>query len=556
MVNVSELTEHDAPVGADDQDHAPVAPQWSSPDREDQAESRVAPEGRAARLLALPRRMTLPQWLMVVLVVLYVAYFTKRSLDLHHGLATASYDSALYDQGMWLLSRFDAPFVTLMGRNLFGDHSSFVLLFLVPVYWVFPAAGTMFFAQAAAIGAGAIPVFLYGRNRLGSEWFALVAGAGYLLHPAVGWTNLENFHPDSFLGVFVGFAIYGALERRWRLYAVFVVLSLLVKEDASLVVVPLGIWVALRRDRRIGLLTVVGSVAFMLVAMFVVMRTLIGVPTRNAWRIPFGGPRGLVDTAITNPSELAEHLRSDGRPWYLWQMTAPFAWLFLRAPSVALISGVVLFTNVLSTFWYQYQIEYHYSLVAVPALALGTVYAIGAVRDRVQLAVNDDDGRPRLVEVPLRGLLVTALGCAALVGAILWAPVPFGRTPLYYGNPDSPTAVAARELIDEIPSDASVAAHYRLTPHLAHRTEIYQFPTPFRVELYGPDDSYGGTRLGRRSEGVDYVMLPVSRDAMLNADWAVIEPAFDVVDENDYWILYQRDRSVELPSGGIDIEPS
>jgi hypothetical protein len=51
-------------------------------------------------------------------------------------------------------------------------------------------------------------------------------------------------------------------------------------------------------------------------------------------------------------------------------------------------------------------------------------------------------------------------------------------------------------------------------------------------------------------------MLPVSRDAMLNADWAVIEPAFDVVDENDYWILYERDRSVELPSGGIDIEPS
>ena len=75
------------------------------------------------------------------------------------------------------------------------------------------------------------------------------------------------------------------------------------------------------------------------------------------------------------------HLRSDDRPWYLVQMTAPFMWLFARLPSVALISGVVLFTNVLSTFWYQYQIEYHYSLVAVPALSLGTVYAIGAMRE-------------------------------------------------------------------------------------------------------------------------------------------------------------------------------
>jgi len=230
----------------------------------DDASAQDGDEGRLLRVLTAPSRMTAPQWLMTAAVVLYVAYFTKRTIDLHHGLATASYDSALYDQGIWLLSRFDAPFVTMMGRNLFGDHASFILLFLVPVYWVFPAAGVMFFAQAAAIGAGAIPVFLYGRRRLGSEWYALVAGAAYLVHPAIGWTNLENFHPDAFLGVFVGFAIYGALERRWRVYVVFVVLALLVKEDASLVVVPLGCWVALRRDRRIGVLTILGSVAFML----------------------------------------------------------------------------------------------------------------------------------------------------------------------------------------------------------------------------------------------------------------------------------------------------
>ena len=62
-------------------------------------------------------------------------------------------------------------------------------------------------------------------------------------------------------------AIWAALERRWRMYVVFVVLSLLVKEDVSLIIVPLGIWVAVKRDRRIGLLTIAGSLAFMAVAM-------------------------------------------------------------------------------------------------------------------------------------------------------------------------------------------------------------------------------------------------------------------------------------------------
>jgi uncharacterized membrane protein len=482
-----------------------------------------------------------PQVFLAGAVLIWTWYFTVRSLNIHHALGTATYDSALYDQGMWLLAGFDAPFVTLMGRNMFGDHTSFVLLFLVPLYWVAPGAWIMFTAQSAAIAAGAIPVFLYARRRLGSEWWALIAAGTYLLHPAVGWTNLENFHPDAFLGVFVGFAIYAALVRKWRMYAVFVVLSLMVKEDVSLVIVPLGIWVAIRRDRRIGLLTVFGSVAFMAVAMLVVMRSLIGVPTRNAWRIPFGGVRGIIDTTITNPTQMLDHLRSDGRPWYLVQMTAPFAWLFARLPDVAMISALVMFTNILSTFWYQYQIDYHYSLIAVPALAIGTVYAIGALHDRkVQIG-------GRSLEVRTRPLALGVLAAATLLTAYLWAPMPWGRTAMFYGDTDNVQATAARELFELIPDDAVVSANYRLTPHLAYRHEIYQFPVPFRVLLYGPDASTEGQRLVDRSERVEFVMLPVQLDESLIDDWSEIDPAFSEVARNEIWVLHERDRSIPLP---------
>ena len=493
------------------------------------------------------RRITWPQVLMALVVVLYVAYFTRRSLDIHHALGTASYDSALYDQGVWLLSRFETPFVTLMGRNLFGDHASFILILLVPFYWIWPSAGVLFFSQSAAIGAGAIPVFLYARTRLGNEWLALSLGAAYLMHPAVGWTNLENFHPDSYLGVFVGFAIWAALERRWKTYLVFVLLSLSVKEDASLVLVPLGVWVGVKRDWKIGLATVVGSLAFMAVAMLVVMRSLIGVPTRNGWRIPFGGPRGVIDTALTNPTDLVRHLRSDDRPWYLVQMTAPFMWLFVRLPSVALISSVVLFTNVLSTFWYQYQIRFHYSLVAVPALSLGTVYAIGAMRESKAFRASDGLGS---ITIPVRAVAVTMVAVAAVITSHLWAPVPWGRSELFYGNPGNDWASAAHEIVDLVPEEAVVAAHYRITPHIAHRTEIYQFPVPFRSVLYGPDGITDGPRIPDRAERVEYIVLPIPGAGPTSfpaEDWAIVRPAFELVDSNDYWAIYRRDFDVPLP---------
>lgn len=492
------------------------------------------------------RARTLPQILLSCTLLVWVGYFTQRSLDIHHGLGTSSYDSGLYDQGMWLLSRGEAPFVTLMGRNMFGDHTSFVLLLLVPLYWVAPGAWIMFFSQSAVIAAGAIPVFLYGRRRLESEWFALIAAATYLLHPAVGWANLENFHPDSFLGVFIGVALYAALERKWRLYGAFVVLSLLVKEDVSLVIVPLGIWVAIRRSWRIGLITVFGSLGFMFTAMYVVMRGLIGQPTLNAWRIPFSQPgdgtgaaaRRLIDTAVTNPTQLADHVRADGRPWYLWQMTSPFALIFLRLPGVAMISALVLFSNVLSTFWYQYQVQYHYSLVAVPALAIGTVYALGAVKSKLKV---------QSLEVPLRAVGIAVLALSSFMTAFMWSPMPWGRTVLFHGDPDNMYAVSMREIIEEIPARASVAAHHRVTPHIAYRPEIYQFPNPFRLVLYGPDPELEGIRLSERAERVDFVVLPTSEDENVADDFAIIKAAFVEVAANQFWVLYERDRSVPLP---------
>jgi len=48
-------------------------------------------------------------------------------------------------------------------------------------------------------------------------------------------------------------AIYAAIESKSALLIVMVALSLMVKEDAVLLVVPLGVWVAARRDRRLGL---------------------------------------------------------------------------------------------------------------------------------------------------------------------------------------------------------------------------------------------------------------------------------------------------------------
>jgi uncharacterized membrane protein len=72
------------------------------------------------------------------MMLYYVWHFGRITSDVSRGYADSSFDIGLYDQGVWLMSRFHAPYVTQMGRNLFGDHTQFILVTLVPLYWIRP----------------------------------------------------------------------------------------------------------------------------------------------------------------------------------------------------------------------------------------------------------------------------------------------------------------------------------------------------------------------------------------------------------------------------------
>ena len=474
------------------------------------------------------RKVDPATWVAFGLVALHALWTTRLQWDIHRGLGTSSYDVGLYDQGTWLLSRFKAPFVTLMGRNLLGDHASLVMFLLVPLYWVVPGTETLLAVQSIVVAAGALPVYFLARKKLGSRVMAVAMVCVWLLNPALNGANLENFHPDSFLAMFLPLALWALFERRWRTYAVAVVLCMTVKEDVSLVLVPLGFLVMLRGERRKGLATVAASVVATLAGMFLLMRSLIGVPTRNGWRIPYGGVTGFVKEALTNPTNVWEYLTSEGRAFYLWQLCAPFGFVFFLAPEVALVSGLVMLANIVSTFWYQFHIGYHYSLVIVPALAFATIIGVSRLhRDSRRIAVS------------------VVFVCAVL-GAYAWTPLPGARQELPHWPANHPVAVAARDIMERVPADARIAVYHALAPHLAHRKYVYQFPNPFRVVLYGTDISLEGTR-DPAADSVEYVVLPLEMDEDMRKDFAGIAGDFDTVAKNQFWGIWKR-RSPSSPA--------
>jgi len=221
--------------------------------------STSAPSVRITRVFLKLRGISAWTFAVFALVIWQATVVTRLQWDIHRGLGTSAFDVGLYDQGIWLMSRFKAPFVTLMGRNLLGDHSSLILLFVVPIYWLAPGTETLLALQAFVIAAGAIPIYFFARRTLQSSCLGFLMAVVWLVNPAVNGTNLENFHPDSFLGLLVPIALVCALSKKWLGYWIALGLCLLVKEDVVLIVLPLGVLLSVRGEKRRGLVTAVAA---------------------------------------------------------------------------------------------------------------------------------------------------------------------------------------------------------------------------------------------------------------------------------------------------------
>jgi uncharacterized membrane protein len=432
------------------------------------------------------------------LVFWYFFHFGHLTSDVHRGYGDSAFDIGLYDQGVWLLSHFHAPYVTLMGRDLFGDHTQFSLIAMVPLYWLRPDATTLLYVQAFVMALGAVPVYLLAMRVLKNPAFATVLAAAFLLHPALAQSNLENYHPDSFLIPILGFAIYAAVENKPRMFVIFSVLALLCKEDVVLVLFPLAVWFAIRRNRQVGALVAFASVLSSFVATNVIMRLLIGVPTLNTWRIPFGGIGGLFREALKKPAEVVKYVirgdRPNGRPFYVWQMIAPTGLVFFAAPEIAITTILVLGANVMSTFGYQHLIGYHYSMAILPGIAMGTVYAVS-----------------RLASRRLQAAAVAIVGLSALWSGYLWGPYPFS---VHHTVPHwSPTYSAVSDIHQvekALPPGAVVSVYYSYASHVDHRTRVYMWPTPFAASSW-KTFKQEGQRLPEAND-VEYLLLPPTID--------------------------------------------
>src|SRR5207253_1053058 len=150
--------------------------------------------------------------------------------------------------------------------NFFGNHVNPNVVLLVPFYWLGAGPHFLYLVETLALALGAVPVWLLASDALADGWLALCVALAYLLFPALEWINWWHFHPEALAVTPLLFAVWLARKGRWRWYAVCVLLVIACKEDAPLTVLALGALVAIKHNRKAGLITMAGAFGWLVVA--------------------------------------------------------------------------------------------------------------------------------------------------------------------------------------------------------------------------------------------------------------------------------------------------
>ncbi|MEA2973635.1 MAG: hypothetical protein QOG82_2093 [Actinomycetota bacterium] len=443
------------------------------------------------------------RWTLFAMVAVWSIVFITLGYRRHAHYGTFGFDLGIYDQGVWLLSRFKDPFVTVRGLNLFGHHMNVILLLFVPFYWLGGGPLFLLVAQVVSQASGAIAVFLLARDRLKARWPAVALSSIILLHPTYQFLVWEYFHPDALAVAPVLFAYWAARAKRWKWFAVAAVLAAACKEDVALAIMLMGVVIAIKGDRRIGAIVAAAAAAWFMAATRIFIPRFNGIgPFYDSFFGEFGrSPTQVVGHVVTHPGRTFDVATEPDRMNYYRMLFAPVAFLPVFALSTLLIAMPMLGVNVLSTFPYQRDAKFHWSALVLAGIILATVEAIAYL------------GRTPTAKAFLVGMVVAT----SLASTVAWGPSPIGVKYHQGYWPFGPDArLAPKEAAAAlVPDDADVSAVYLFVPQLAHREKIYEFPNPWVVVNWGVDGE-------NPDDPADVDWLVVDRQILSDADDALI----------------------------------
>jgi hypothetical protein len=377
----------------------------------------------------------------------------------------AGEDLATYAQAAWLVGGGRGSWLTTLGTHLLDVDGSFGFYPIAQLArFGAPLVESLLVAQAAAVAYGVVPLWRLARRtmtlRVGAATALVVA---YVLHPAVQNLNLADFHPEVLaLPALLAMCHWGLSGSTVR-YTAAALVAVAAGAELALVVAAFGVLLTVQGRRRVGPVTTVAGIVWLVGALQV---SWLGAGDRSflfpgAFSAYGDDAASVVGHWLTNPVDTLSRLGAHRNFELAVYLVLPLAFLPLiglryLAPGLPWLFLVAM-ANAPE------QARRTYLLIGVlPFVFVAAAHGLHRL------------GRPSLERISVNPRLVAALLAASIVFFVQLAASSPYASPWSWGGrdiTDRARVLAARR----VPRTDGVVATARLQVLLAERRLLYRY---------------------------------------------------------------------------------
>lgn len=470
-------------------------------------------------------RPRIPVFLIIASVMTYGVVFSYFTILRHDSFYSAGWDLGNFNQAFFTTLRhgrlfyYTADLFFSPSGSLFAIHTSPILFLLVPIYAVNPSPATLLVVKSFSVGLAAIPLYLIAKESIGNRKGALALVLVYLLYSPLHGANWFDFQQSAFLPLLLFSTYFFMIKKEWKLYFPSMLLTLMVEEHVALIVAIVAVYyftiksglkplsVSIRRLRMdestVPIVTIVVCAIYLLAAILIKNTFPVNPDfaeiykaTGNFKVLGSSDVLSLPVYVLLHPQQAIDALIYDYafKFFYLVLLLGPLLFIPLRN---RFCFGILflLMPFLLSNYRPYYLVGVHYPFYILPLLFIATIYGLSRLQQNARIFSL----RTMIAVTMLFTISTSPLSPFARVfiteGLVSYSPIEFSL---------DENKRSLNDLLELIPSNASVLTHNLIFPHVSDRANAYAIP----FDEYGnPDEMH--EYISYLLNSSEYVLLDV-----------------------------------------------
>lgn len=396
---------------------------------------------------------------LIFIVLIPFSILITISILRYYNFSNPNFDFGIFSNIFYYLKETLIPYSTCERDFLlshFAVHFSPIIYLILPIYYLFSHPITLQIIQVILVFSGVIPLIKLCKHFKLNKIKTIIISTIYTFYPAISCGCLFDFHENAFLLPLLLWTFYYFEKNKTIFYYSFLILTLLVKEDAAIYIIIFSLYQFFSRKKYTeGIITFIISTTYFLITTYIINKFGLGIMSDRFDNIIYDtGLISAIKTIIINPGFVLTQLLTLEKLKYLLLLFLPLSFIpFMTNKLSRYLLLLPILINIITNYPYSYDITFHYSFGVIAFLFYLTILNLTEINNK-QLILS-----------------FSLFFTLTIYYAYL---IPNFKNNINTWNSFKNEYVELEKKLKNIPETKSVSASTFLVPHLTNRKYIYE----------------------------------------------------------------------------------